>query len=438
MPKFYFLVIPLLFVLPTVQADEVLFRMHGSNTIGAKLGPALVRGWLQTMGYQQIHTVEDGEEEIKIVSLNRAGERKVIEIKSHGSGTSFKSLKSSSADIGMSSRPIKAKENNSLKQFGEMSRLGVEFVVGLDGIAVIVNSQNPLMQLDKNVIKKIFTGKISHWNEVDKSLSGKIHVYARDNKSGTFDTFKALVMGKKSKLVKSALRYESNDKLSEDVAADTSGIGFVGLPSVRNAKPLGVSAQGTQAKKPQKFDVATEDYALARRLFLYVPALNSNKYVKSFIEYSLSESGQNIVDANGFISQNLKLKSVEADTRFPAEYLTLTQGGLRLSLNFRFKKGTTTPDNKAMRDISRLVEFLSKKEHKHKKVMLFGFAESSESHPAFSLGLSTYRVDWISDLLVQNGIDPVRVRAYGDAIPVASNEDAGGRHKNRRVEVWLR
>jgi len=439
MLKMFFVFISLLFMLQAVQADEVLFRMHGSNTIGAKLGPALVQGWLQTMGYQQIHTVRSDEEEVDIVSRNRAGERKVIEIKSHGSGTSFKSLKSSSADIGMSSRPIKAKENNSLKQFGEMSRLGVEFVVGLDGIAVIVNPQNPLMQLDKNIIKKIFTGKITHWNEVDKSLSGKIHVYARDNKSGTFDTFKALVMGKKSKLVKGALRYESNDKLSDDVADDVSGIGFVGLPSVRNAKPLGVSDQGTQAKKPQKFDVATEDYALARRLFLYVPELNSNKDVKSFIEFALSESGQNIVDASGFISQNLKLKSVEADARFPAEYLKLTHRGQRLSLNFRFKKGTTKPDNKAMRDIDRLAEFLSKKENKHKKVMLFGFAESSESkHPAFSLDLATYRVDWVSNLLVQNGIDPVRVRAYGDAIPVVSNEDAGGRHKNRRVEVWLR
>jgi len=263
MQNMFFAFIFLLFMLPTVQADEVLFRMHGSNTIGARLGPSLVQGWLQTMGYQQIHTVQNAEEEINIVSLNRAGERKVIEIKSHGSGTSFKSLKNSSAEIGMSSRPIKGKENNNLKQFGEMSRLGVEFVVGLDGIAVIVNPQNPIMQLDKKVIKKIFTGKITHWHEVDKNLSGKIHVYARDNKSGTFDTFKALVMGNKSTLVKSVARYESNDKLSDDVAADISGIGFVGLPSVRNAKPLGVSDQGTQAKKPQKFDVATEDYALA-------------------------------------------------------------------------------------------------------------------------------------------------------------------------------
>ena len=172
---------------------------------------------------------------------------------------------------------------------------------------------------------------------------------------------------------------------------------------------------------------------------MYAPELNSNKDVKSFIEFALSESGQNIVDASGFISQNLQLKSVEMDARFPAEYLKLTQRGQRLSLNFRFKKGTTKPDNKAMRDIARLVEFLSKKENKHKKVMLFGFADPSESkHPAFSLDLSTYRVDWVSNLLVQNGIDPIRVRAYGDAIPVASNEDAGGRHKNRRVEVWLR
>jgi len=422
----------------TVQADDVLFRMHGSNTIGAKLAPALVRGWLFQNGYTQIQSIENAREEINIVSRNQAGVKKIIEIKSHGSGTSFKALKKGLADIGMSSRPIKQKENNKLKQFGEMSRQGVEFVLGLDGIAVIVNPQNPLSQLDKVIVKKIFTGEITHWNEVDKNLTGKIQVYARDNKSGTFDTFKALVMGKKVSLIKTAVRYESNDKLSDDVSSDKFGIGFVGLPSVRNAKPLAVSEPGTQAKKPEKFDVATEDYALARRLFLYAPEINSNVYAKSFMRFAESELGQKIVDANGFISQNLKLKPITPDSRFPAEYLKLTEDGLRLSLNFRFKKGTTKPDNKAMRDISRLVEFLAKKENKKKKVMLFGFAESSESsHPAFSLDLSTYRVDWVADLLVLNGIDPVRVRAYGDANPVASNEDAGGRHKNRRVEVWL-
>ncbi len=427
-----------LFLIQPAQADENLFRLHGSNTIGAKLAPALVRGWLQDNGFTQIHTLENNRQEVTIVSRNKAGERKVVEIKSHGSATSFDSLKRQAAEIGMSSRPIKKKENNTLKAFGEMTRQGVEFVIGLDGIAVIVHSKNPLMQLEKSVIRKIFSGEITRWKTIDKNLDGKIQVYARDNKSGTFDTFKALVMGKKTSLVKTALRYESNDKLSDDVANDRYAIGFVGLPSVRHAKSLGVAESGTEAKQPLKFDVATEDYALARRLFLYVPALNSSLHVKSFIDFSESAAGQTIVDENGFISQNLTLKSVKSDSRFPEEYLKLTQNSQRLSLNFRFKKGTTKPDNKAMRDIQRLVEFLSRKENKRKRIMLFGFAESSESHPAFSIDLSTYRVDWVADLLVHNGLDPVRVRAYGDAIPVASNEDAGGRHKNRRVEVWLR
>jgi len=434
---FILLVSQLLFI-QFAQANDVLFRMHGSNTIGAKLGPALVRGWLQRNGYGEIHTQTHADEEISIISKDRAGQRKVIEIESHGSSTSFKSLKDGIADVGMSSRPIKFTENNNLKKFGEMSRHDAEYVIGLDGIAVIVNSANPLQQLDKSVIKKIFTGKITRWSQVDKKLSGKINVYARDNKSGTFDTFKALVIGKKTKLVSTASRYTSNDRLSDDVAGDRSGIGFVGLASVRNAKALAVSESGSLAKKPEAFDVATEDYALARRLYMYVPEIGTNQYVKSFIAFSQSEFGQQIVDASGFISQNLKLQSVELNDGFPEEYLKYTKDGKRLSLNFRFKKGTIKPDNKAMRDIGRLVNYLSKKENKRKRVMLFGFSDSSESDPEFSLDLSTYRVDWVSDLLVRNGVDPVRVRAYGDAIPIASNEDAGGRHKNRRVEVWLR
>jgi phosphate transport system substrate-binding protein len=421
----------------TALADEVLFRMHGSNTIGAKLGPALVRGWLLKNGNTGVHISKQSAEEIRVLSRNKAGEQQVVEIKSHGSSTSFKALKKGLADVGMSSRPIKVKENNILKKFGEMSRRDAEYVIGLDGIAVIVNPQNPLKQLDKSVIRKIFTGQITRWSEVDKAMSGKIQVYARDSKSGTFDTFKALVMGKKARLVSHAKRYESNDGLSDDVFADIRGIGFVGLPSVRRAKALAISEPGTVAKKPQAFDVATEDYALARRLFMYVPDINANKYTRSFMQFVISESGQKIVDTTGFISQNLKLQPVELNDGFPEEYIKITSEGERLSLNFRFKKGTIKPDNKAMRDIDRLVEFLAKKENRKRKVMLFGFSDSSESYPAFSLNLSTYRVDWVSDLLVQNGIDPVRVRAYGDAIPVASNEDAGGRHKNRRVEVWL-
>lgn len=437
MSRFVVFILFQVLLVQSVAAQEVLFRMHGSNTIGANLGPALVEAWLLEEGYSEIHRLKQASEEVLIVGRSKAGVEAAVEIKSHGSGTSFKSLKAGLAQVGMSSRPIKEKENNRLKKFGDMNRREAEYVVGLDGIAVIVNAKNPLNQLDKNTIQKIFSGEINRWEQIDKSFSGKINVYARDNKSGTYDTFKALVIGKKRSLLKSALRYESNDQLSDDVASDVSAIGFVGLPSVRRAKALAIAEPGALAKRPELFDVATEDYALARRLYLYVPLINANPHAKSFINFSLSEHGQKIVDTQGFISQNLVLGEMVPNDKFPAEYLKITGEGKRLSLNFRFQKGSIKLDNKALRDIERLVSFLSKKENKQRQVMLFGFSDSSESHPAFSLDLSTFRVDWVSELLVRNGIDPVRVRAYGDAIPVASNEDAGGRHKNRRVEVWL-
>jgi len=68
-----------------------------------------------------------------------------------------------------------------------------------------------------------------------------------------------------------------------------------------------------------------------------------------------------------------------------------------------------------MRDIERLVKYLAIPQNRVKDVMFFGFAESSESIPVFSLDLSNYRVDWVSELLIQHGIKHVRVRSYGDA-----------------------
>jgi outer membrane protein OmpA-like peptidoglycan-associated protein len=58
--------------------------------------------------------------------------------------------------------------------------------------------------------------------------------------------------------------------------------------------------------------------------------------------------------------------------------------------------------------------------------------------PIVSLQLSTERADNVADLLSRQGLHPTKVRGYGNAVPVASNENEAGRAKNRRVEVWVR
>ena len=436
--RIFFLLVLLL--LPTfASAEETLFRIHGSNTVGARLAPELIKAWLQEKGYVDIGIRELAPQE-SVIRASAPGLDPVrIELQAHGSSTSFRGLTGGTADIGMSSRPIKDKEVAALRRYGDMRSPRAEYVVGLDGIAVIVNRANPVKAVDTDTLADIFAGRIRDWSEVG-GRPGPIHVYARDDKSGTYDTFRSLVLGKKTPLVEGARRYESNADLSDDVSRDPAGIGFVGLPYVRDSRALVVADGEARPIAPESFSVATEDYALARRLFLYVPEHGANPAAREFAEFAVSHPGQDVVDTVGFVSQRiiegeLRLSRAEG---YPAEYLDFTDGARRLSLNFRFTAGSIQLDNKARRDLERLVDFMRHAQNQDRDLMLLGFADSNEVLPIHALELSISRSDMVADTLIRNGIDPTRVRGYGAAVPVASNESPKGRNKNRRVEVWVR
>lgn len=426
----------LVITVPAWSAERTLLRLHGSNTIGAELAPALVKAWFERKHYTEVTQKRTAAEEMLITAVSGKGEKMVISIKAHGSSTSFKGLAAEEADIGMASRPIKDKELALLAPLGRMDAPGSEFVLGLDGIAVIVHSGNPLTQLSKKTLKKIFSGEVTDWSEIG-GTSGPIHVYARDDKSGTYDTFKSLVLGKKRPLVEGARRFESNANLSDAVSVDPNGIGFVGLPYIRQAKAVAVIDGGKTAILPDDFTVATEDYALARRLFLYLPAKSNNSVAREFIDFALSSAGQQVVSDTGFVSQEIIVGTAIAAGKVHSEYLAVTNGARRLSLNFRFHRGSAVLDNKAHHDIQRLIDYVQR-EKEVRELILIGFSDQLEAIPMHSLALSIQRADRIADVLISNGVAPQRVRGFGPAVTIASNDTPQGREKNRRVEVWVR
>jgi phosphate transport system substrate-binding protein len=196
---------------------------------------------------------------------------------------------------------------------------------------------------------------------------------------------------------------------------------------------------GAIAIPPTPFSVATEDYALARRLFLYVPQSGGQSALaKEFADFTVSEKGQQVIDQVGFVSQEIRAESTEFATDLPEEYKQLTKGARRLSLNFRFTKGSTDLDNKAQRDMGRLVAYLKRDVNARSKPMLFGFSDANEAIPMVALTLSTERADNVADLLIRQGLNPMRVRGYGSVAAVAANDSEAGRTKNRRVEVWVK
>ena len=429
-------IIPPLPIPPPPAEPKIMFRVAGSNTIGAELLPLLMEKFLAKMDAKNIRREQLHKDET-ILSFDRvdSSERQAVLIQAHGSSTAFQALEKGACDIGISSRPIKKEESEKLQSLGDMLSPTCEHVVGLDGLAVIVCRSNPVNSLSTSQISGIFSGEIRDWAEVG-GTPGPIHLHARDDQSGTYDSFRSMVLG--SRILQSETkRYEDSAALAEAVSTDTAGIGFIGLPYVRAAKALAISEGGAQALLPNSFSVATEDYVLSRRLFLYTSMVPRHPWTTAFTEFSLTDEGQKLVEESGFISQQVAIENILTSENMPESYRKFAKNAEgRLSLSFRFRSGKTELDAKAIRDLDRVVRLLAKPENRRKQVRLLGFSDQSGNRSS-NLKLSEDRAREILAQLSLRGVSVRDVLAMGSEMPVASNDTKVGQEKNRRVEIWV-
>ena len=419
----------------TKPSGNIILRIAGSNTIGSSLGPSLAEAFLKQLGATdvRIHGTVADEKNVSGL-LEGSSIPSVIAIAAHGSATAFSGLAEGKCDIGAASRKVKPDEVRALAFLGDMTSFASEHVLGLDGVAVIVNSGNPVSSLRIDQVTQVFSGAITNWAQVG-GRSGSITVYARDDKSGTYDTFKSLILGS-SPLVSTAKRFEDSNQLSDSVAGDVNGIGFIGLPYIHSSKALAISTSSTRPLLPNLLTVGTEDYPLARRLFLYTPVNSQNKFARSFVEFALSKAGQDVVANTGFVSQNIRLEHATVPADAPPAYRTLTQNALRMSLDFRFRTGKSDLDNKALVDLERMAAFFSDAHYRGDDVLLLGFADNIGIR-ALNRQLSLDRARTVDEQFIRRGLKPSVVEGFGSDLPVAANETDDGREKNRRVEVWL-
>ena len=72
------------------------------------------------------------------------------------------------------------------------------------------------------------------------------------------------------------------------------------------------------------------------------------------------------------------------------------------------------------------------------KVEIQGHTDSV-GKPAYNLKLSQRRAQSVLDYLLQDGVGPDQMvaKGYGETQPVASNKEADGRAKNRRVVMYV-
>ncbi|MBF0385146.1 MAG: PstS family phosphate ABC transporter substrate-binding protein [Candidatus Omnitrophica bacterium] len=246
-----------------------------------------------------------------MVNLGQAWAEKFIEdnpgafvaVTGGGSGTGFSSMISGTCDIAMSSRNIKEKEIALAKGKGINPN---EIKVGLDGLAVVVNPNNPVDKLTLGQLSDIFTGKITNWKDVG-GKEEKIVILSREVNSGTHVYFKEHVLRKndsksQEELAPSALMLSSSQAIADEVAGNSSAIGYYGMGYISSKQKAVSVAQSPESEfiKPTVENVINGSYPISRPLLLYTNG-SAQGFVKIFVDFVLSAEGQKIVLETDFV-----------------------------------------------------------------------------------------------------------------------------------------
>jgi phosphate transport system substrate-binding protein len=255
-----------LMAVASVQAQKLVIK--GSDTLGAKLVPQLA-------------------EEYKARNPGVS-----FEIAAEGSTTGITAITDGTAQIGMSSRRAKPTEMSAAQAKGVTMK---PTIVAYDGMAVIVNSKNPISSLTKRQVEQIFTGDVKDWSAVG-GPAGKISIYTRNTASGTYSDWKDLAM-KKRDYAPSSQKMAGNEQIASEVAKNANGIGYVGLAYLHAE---GVKVVTIDGGTPTKESVLSKKYPYARPTFYYTNGEASGEAAK-FIEFTLSDEGQRIVEQVGMV-----------------------------------------------------------------------------------------------------------------------------------------
>jgi len=206
-----------------------------------------------------------------------------------GSGTGIKSVKDSTCDIGLSSRYLKDSEKaEGLK----------ETVLAIDGIAIIVHTDNTVADLTVETICAIFKGEITNWSEVG-GKDGEIVCIGREESSGTRDGFESITD------TEGACKYRqeltSNGAVLTAVTENPNAIGYVSLSSVKDT----VKAISVSGVAPSEESIKDGSYAVQRPFVLVTKeGVELSETAQAFFDFATSPAANEIITAAGVVPAN--------------------------------------------------------------------------------------------------------------------------------------
>lgn len=235
-----------------------------------------------------------------------------ITVDSIGSGAGFERFIAGESDISNASRPIKDSEAEAARENG---RDPIEFRLGMDALAVVVNPENDwISDATLEELAQIFTA--DRWSDVNSDWPDQpVQKFIPGTDSGTFDYFVEEVFDEDSEPILSA----SDVQLSEDdnilvqgVEGSPYAVGFFGYAYyVEEADRMKVlSIEGVEASA-ETVDNGT--YPLARPLFMYSTAeiMQSKPQAAAFLAFAINNATEAMRAVGYFKASDQALENAE-------------------------------------------------------------------------------------------------------------------------------
>jgi len=265
---------------------------EGNATL-PEVDPLAVEGDIITAGSSTVYPLSEAVAE-QFIDEGYSGN---LTIDSIGTGAGFERFcVAGESDIANASREVKDSERASCEAIG---RELIEFRVGTDALAVVVNPENDwLSDVTIEQLAQIFSADVTNWSDVDASWPAEpIQRFSPGTDSGTFDYFIEAVMdatfedeGEDKFLRAANLQLSEDDNvLVQGVEGNVNAIGYFGYAYFEENADL-LKALAVNSVAPGAETVNAGDYPLARPIFIYsaTNVVNEKPQVADFINYYLA------------------------------------------------------------------------------------------------------------------------------------------------------
>ena len=212
-----------------------------------------------------------------------------VQISYTGSRAGIEAALAGSCDLGLSSRELSD---------DELSQGAVANVIAKDGVAVVVNPENPVTELTSEQIAKIFTGEITNWSELGGE-DAEIAVFGRDSASGTRSAFEE-ILGIEDQCAY-LNEYSSTGDVIGNVASNPNAIGYASLSAVDES----VAAVSVDGVIPTEETVADGSFPIQRPFVVVtVEGTELSPAAQAFLDYAMSAEVADIIAAAGAVAAN--------------------------------------------------------------------------------------------------------------------------------------